>query len=179
MHKLIKENTFWKENTVHEWLTLSSRPLNQHNGDKDQTMLAGIKSKAPAWLEDWNSDINGALDKLFLQGVAGVVQYYHWPPTFATLAQHSPQRKPTTVLCLFPQDHFFVPLKEVSPITVIFLGHKSGLQLSSGAHISLDGSRPVTGGQLWLSCPARPALPAHTNVLQQLSCSWSGHRALA
>lgn len=104
---------------------LSSRPLNQHNRDKDQTMLAGIKSKAPACLEDRNSDISGALDKFFLQGVAGVVQYYYGPPTLAMLAQHSPQRKPTKALCLFPPDHFFALSKEVSPVTAILFGHRS------------------------------------------------------
>lgn len=140
---------------------------------------AGIKSKAPAWLEDWNSAVSGALDKLFLQGVAEVVQYYHCPPTLSSAAQQSPQRKPTKVLRLFSQDHFLALSNELSPITVILLGHRSWLELSSGAHITLDGSRPVTGGQLRLSCSAWPALPAHTDVLQQHSCSWSGHGALA
>lgn len=141
----------------------------------DNGLWSWIKPKAQAWLEDWNSDITGALDKLFLQGVAGVIQHYHWPPTLVTLAQHSPQGKSTKALHLFSQDSFFALSNEESPVTVILLGHRSWLELSSGAHVTLDGSRPVTEGHLWLSCSARPALPAHTNVLQQLSCSWKRH----
>lgn len=159
---------------MYKWLTLSTRSLNQHNRDKDQMMMAGINSKEPAGLEDWNGAISGALDKLFLQWVAGEVQHYHCPPTLASLAQHSPQRKkPTKVLRLFSQDHFFALSNEVYPITVIFPGHRSWSELSTGAHTTMGGSRPVTGGQLWLSWSPWPALPAHTNVFVEWTQSFS------
>lgn len=75
-------------------------------------MIAGIKPQAPTWLVGWNSDVTGALDKLFLQGVAGVVPYYHCSLAVATLTQYSWGGSHTEALHVtFPWGHFFAPSK--------------------------------------------------------------------
>lgn len=91
---------------------------------KSLANIAGIKAKALSRLEDWNSDITGALDKLFPQATAGVVPHKYRPPKLTTLTQHSQGGKHTKAPHdIFPQGHFFALSNKVSPYTVILPAH--------------------------------------------------------
>lgn len=142
-------------------------------------MIPGIKTKAPSCLEDWNSGITMALDKLFLQGVAGMVPYYHCPQALATLTHQSQggkHTKPPHVI--FLRSHFFALSKYF-----FYCNFPWALWLVRVIQVS---SHHPWWQQTWQqkdedgsSHSAQPALSAPAHVSQQLSCSWSWHGALA
>ena len=147
---------------------------------KSHTMIAGFKPKTPAWSEDRNSDITGALDKLLLEVIAGAVPYHHCPPALATLTRHSRGGKHTKAPhIVISQGLFFARSNKVSPSTATLLEHRGWEKLSRPAYTTPAGSRPGTKGRRLAlpSCPASSACPQRQPPAAP--GLGSGHRALA
>lgn len=139
---------------------------------KSVATIAGIKAKALSQLEDWNSDITGALDKLFLQAIAGVVPYKYCPPKLTTLTQHSRDGKHTKA----PQRHFSTKsfLCSIKYSISFYCNPPCTLWLVRVTQVS---SHPPGWWQTWHRRDEDGS--SHTHVPQQLNCSQNKHGASA